>query len=75
MSISTWLRRRSGKALIQGNHGSAETLQGMSVCQVNGLSQCVLVRRRNMSRCLWVAAKELHSVLVVRRGDAQSVNQ
>ena len=45
------------------------------VCQVNRLSQCVLVRRRNMSRCLWVAAKELHSVLVVRRGDAQSVNQ
>ena len=60
---------------FQGNHGSAETLQGMSVCQVNRLSQCVLVRRRNMSRCLWVAAKELHSVLVVRRGDAQSVNQ
>ena len=42
---------------------------------MNKLSQDVLVRRHNMSRSLWVAAKELHGILVVGRGDAQSVNQ
>lgn len=42
---------------------------------MNRLSRCVLVRRHNMSRNLWVAAKGLRGVLVVRRGDAQSVNQ
>ena len=42
---------------------------------MNKLSQDVLVRRHNTSRSLWVAAKELHSILVVGRGDAQSVNQ